>query len=254
MPERPVTALPSRRNAISKVLFSYLNYRLMAASGMLPGPVRAVADRPGPAASDEETMPMCDDRLMTSPRQDRNSGLSRRSFLNAAGTAAMATLLNRFPGLPQRPAARPVAADGTSAYSMAMHVHSSFSEEDGSMASQLFRGGHQLGRRGVVDRPRLSDGWDGLPPGRAFHQPDQGARRTGPGWGLDLAEGRERAADGRVGRRNRRAAPGPRTIPYPEAACTCPPRAGRPPRRGTATTPTLTRLYTTTATTSRASR
>jgi hypothetical protein len=42
-------------------------------------------------------------------------------------------------GLPQRSAARPAAADGAAAYSMAMHVHSSFSEQSGSMDAQLFQ-------------------------------------------------------------------------------------------------------------------
>ena len=36
-------------------------------------------------------------------------------------------------------AARPVTFDGTSAFSMAMHVHSSFSEQSGSMDAQLFQ-------------------------------------------------------------------------------------------------------------------
>jgi hypothetical protein len=41
--------------------------------------------------------------------------------------------------LPLRSAARPVTANGASAYSMAMHVHSSFSEHDGSMDAQLWQ-------------------------------------------------------------------------------------------------------------------
>ena len=57
----------------------------------------------------------------------------------SAGAAAAVALLRQFPRLPLRSPARPVSADGLSAYSMAMHVHSSFSEQDGSMDSQLFQ-------------------------------------------------------------------------------------------------------------------
>ena len=57
----------------------------------------------------------------------------------SAGAAAAAALLRRFPRLPLRSPARPVSVDGLPAYSMAMHVHSSFSEQDGSMDSQLFQ-------------------------------------------------------------------------------------------------------------------
>lgn len=59
--------------------------------------------------------------------------------MHAAGVVTAAAFLWRFPRLPLRSAARDVAADGTSAYSMAMHVHSSFSEQNGSMDSQLFQ-------------------------------------------------------------------------------------------------------------------
>jgi hypothetical protein len=69
---------------------------------------------------------------------------SRRQFLYGAGAlAAGAALLRRPPRLPSRlpmrSAARLVSPDGSSAYSMAMHVHSSFSEQDGSMDAQLFQ-------------------------------------------------------------------------------------------------------------------
>jgi hypothetical protein len=57
----------------------------------------------------------------------------------AAALAAMVTLGRRPPRLPLRSAARPLAANGTSAYSMAMHIHSSFSEQSGSMDSQLYQ-------------------------------------------------------------------------------------------------------------------
>jgi hypothetical protein len=58
------------------------------------------------------------------------------------GGVAAAALLPQLPWaarLPLRSAARPVTANGASAYSMAMHVHSSFSEMDGSMDAQLWQ-------------------------------------------------------------------------------------------------------------------
>jgi hypothetical protein len=54
----------------------------------------------------------------------------------AAGGVTLAELL---PRQALRSPTRPVASDGNSAYSMAMHVHSSFSEQSGSMDSQLFQ-------------------------------------------------------------------------------------------------------------------
>jgi hypothetical protein len=82
---------------------------------------------------------MCDDQVGGSPT-DPESGLSRRHFLGAtAGIAAAAAALRRIPRLSLRSPKRAVTADGTSAYSMAMHIHSSFSEQSGSMDSQLFQ-------------------------------------------------------------------------------------------------------------------
>ncbi len=83
---------------------------------------------------------MCDDQHQGHREGNAGSGLSRRDFLH--GTAAMAAataLLREIPRLPLRSAARPAAPDGNAAYSMAMHVHSSFSEYDGSMQSQMFQ-------------------------------------------------------------------------------------------------------------------
>ncbi len=75
---------------------------------------------------------MCDDH-----------GVTRRTFLHGAGAlAAGAALLPRarLPArLPLRSSLRPAAADGTRAYAMAMHIHSSFSEQSGSMDGQLFQ-------------------------------------------------------------------------------------------------------------------
>ena len=75
---------------------------------------------------------MCDDH-----------GVTRRRFLQGAGAVTAggillpsATLPRR---LPLRSGARPVAPDGNAAYSMAMHIHSSFSEQNGSMDGHLFQ-------------------------------------------------------------------------------------------------------------------
>ena len=76
---------------------------------------------------------MCDDHA---------PGLSRRQFLHGAGAlAVMAGVGGRVPRrLPPRSPARPAALDGTLlAYSMAMHIHSSFSEQSGSMDSQFYQ-------------------------------------------------------------------------------------------------------------------
>src|SRR6266516_5104047 len=74
---------------------------------------------------------------------DDHPPVSRREFLYGAaalGAAAAMRLPSGFtPRLPLHSPARAVTADGTSAYSMAMHVHSSFSEQDGSMDAQLFQ-------------------------------------------------------------------------------------------------------------------
>ena len=77
---------------------------------------------------------MCDDHA---------PGLSRRQFLHGAGVLAVAAAgaggRVRRP-LPLRSPARPAAADGTLlAYSMAMHIHSSFSEQSGSVDSQFYQ-------------------------------------------------------------------------------------------------------------------
>jgi len=76
---------------------------------------------------------MCDDHA---------PGLSRRQFLHGAGALAVtAGVAGRVPRrLPPRSPARPAALDGTLlAYSMAMHIHSSFSEQSGSMDSQFYQ-------------------------------------------------------------------------------------------------------------------
>ena len=78
------------------------------------------------------------------PAADADAGMSRRRFVQSAGTLAAAAAL---PGVDPlgagaerrapRAAARATTFDGTFAYSMAMHVHSSFSEQSGSMDAQL---------------------------------------------------------------------------------------------------------------------
>jgi hypothetical protein len=78
--------------------------------------------------------------------QDHSPSLPRRQFLHGAGALAGAALLaGRAPAASAavrprpRPPARPVTFDGTSAFSNAMHIHSSFSEFTGSMQSHLYQ-------------------------------------------------------------------------------------------------------------------
>ena len=83
---------------------------------------------------------MCYDQAVNSQPGPARSELSRRDFVHGtAAVGAAVAILRRMPRLPLRSAARDVAADGTSAYSMAMHIHSSFSEQSGSMDGQLFQ-------------------------------------------------------------------------------------------------------------------
>jgi hypothetical protein len=75
---------------------------------------------------------MCDDH-----------GVTRRRFLQGAGAVTAGGILLpsvKLPRrLPLRSAARPIAPDGNAAYSMAMHIHSSFSEQNGSMDCHLYQ-------------------------------------------------------------------------------------------------------------------
>jgi len=82
---------------------------------------------------------MCDDHLPGGGPGSAGSGVSRRNFLGGVAAAALLPQLPWAARLPLRSAARPVAANGRSAYSLAMHVHSSFSEYDGSMDAQLWQ-------------------------------------------------------------------------------------------------------------------
>ena len=94
---------------------------------------------------------MCDDQAVSHDHgavgrlETAESGLSRRHFMHATAAVAVGAALLRkvplrkVPRLPLRSPERAVTADGTSAYSMAMHIHSSFSEQSGSMDSQLFQ-------------------------------------------------------------------------------------------------------------------
>jgi hypothetical protein len=83
---------------------------------------------------------MCNDHVLsTTVSSGGHPGtLTRRRFLQ--GTAAAAAVPFVFGGTRRLPLTSPLrdeSWDGRSAYSMAMHVHSSFSEQDGSMDSQL---------------------------------------------------------------------------------------------------------------------
>jgi hypothetical protein len=85
---------------------------------------------------------MCDDHgVNSSPADSSPGGITRRRFLtSAAGVATAAAVLESFPNrLALASPMRAQAASGESAYSMAMHIHSSFSEQSGSMDSQLYQ-------------------------------------------------------------------------------------------------------------------
>jgi hypothetical protein len=75
---------------------------------------------------------------------DDHAPVSRREFLYGAAALGAAAAAMRLPSgftprLPLRSPARAVTAGGTSAYSMAMHIHSSFSEQNGSMDGHLYQ-------------------------------------------------------------------------------------------------------------------
>src|SRR6266536_1554230 len=81
---------------------------------------------------------MCYDQAVNSQPGPARSELSRRDFVHGtAAVGAAVAILRRMPRLPLRSAARDGAADGTSAYSMAMHIHSSIIEQSGSRDCQL---------------------------------------------------------------------------------------------------------------------
>ncbi len=99
---------------------------------------------------------MCDDQAHGSSdeeggaakgrsRKGDEGGATRRRFLKGAaiGAAGLAAgglgLAELLPRKPLWSPARPVGPDGSRAYSMAMHIHSSFSEQSASMQSQLFQ-------------------------------------------------------------------------------------------------------------------
>jgi hypothetical protein len=91
---------------------------------------------------------MCNDQVhdgQVHSGSNQDTGTTRRRFIKgaAAGAVALAGGGVAFAELrPRQPLwspARPAGPDGSRAYSMAMHIHSSFSEQAGSMESQLFQ-------------------------------------------------------------------------------------------------------------------
>ena len=74
---------------------------------------------------------------------DDHAGLSRRTFLHEAAVLGAAAVVGvprgLAPRLPLRSPGRAVNAAGANAYSMAMHIHSSFSEQNGSMDGHLYQ-------------------------------------------------------------------------------------------------------------------
>jgi hypothetical protein len=141
---------------------------------------------------------MCDDQAHSSPDAEAGAakrgsgngeegGATRRRFLKgaavgAAGLAAGGIALAEL--LPRRALwspARPVGPDGSRAYSMAMHIHSSFSEQSGSMQSQLFQAA-----KNSVDVLWWTDHdsrMDGLGYRRVVHFTSLSDEKGGPGQG-----------------------------------------------------------------------
>ena len=74
---------------------------------------------------------------------DDHAGLSRRTFLHGTAVLGAAAVVGvprgLAPRLPLRSPGRAVDAAGANAYSMAMHIHSSFSEQNGSMDGHLYQ-------------------------------------------------------------------------------------------------------------------
>jgi hypothetical protein len=131
---------------------------------------------------------MCDDHGVSpdhaagGPPEEAEPGLSRRSFVHAtAAAAAGAAFFRKIPRLPLRSPDRAVSVDGASAYSMAMHIHSSFSEQSGSMDSQLFQAAAN-----AVDVLWWTDHderMDGIDYRRTVHFTSLTAEQGGPGQG-----------------------------------------------------------------------
>ena len=74
---------------------------------------------------------MCEDHAPTEKPTAQATAPSRRDVMNATAAVAAAGVVFRGFGQAAAAAVRPapaIGADGTSAYSMAMHIHSSFSE------------------------------------------------------------------------------------------------------------------------------
>ena len=90
---------------------------------------------------------MCDDHAAGNSAAEQRPGVSRRAVLSGAvaagiaatGAFALAGCTSQPSEPPRRSSTRDTATDGLTAYSMATHVHSSFSEMNGSMDSQLFQ-------------------------------------------------------------------------------------------------------------------
>src|SRR4051794_36293086 len=72
---------------------------------------------------------------------DDHAKVSRREFLYGAAALGALAAMRRSgglaPRLPLSSSERAAGSGGTNAYSMAMHIHSSFSEQNGSMDGHL---------------------------------------------------------------------------------------------------------------------
>ena len=92
---------------------------------------------------------------------------TRREFMSlAAWLAAGATRLGGLGAAPAAPATAHRPLTGFRDYTMAMHVHASFSEGEGSMQAQMAEAVANGLRRHLVDRARLADERARLPDDR----------------------------------------------------------------------------------------
>lgn len=100
---------------------------------------------------------------------------------NTAGLAAAVALYRDMPRLALGSLARAATAAGESAYSMAMHIHSSFSEQDGSMGCQLFQAA--VNSVDVVWWTDHDHRMDGIDYRKTVHFTSLTTERGGPGEG-----------------------------------------------------------------------
>lgn len=185
-----------------------------------------------------------------------HSAPTRRAILHGGVVIAAAGAVG-LPGrplrrLPLRSSARAVTADGTNAYSMAMHIHSSFSEQNGSMDGQLYQA--QLNAVDVcwwTDHDHRMDGIGYRDVTHFTSFSETGGPGQGGAWDwVTQKSGSNTSASGGGIVTN----PCSPNDPVAGVPCTWPRRAAVPARRSSAISRTATRRAGITGTTSPASR